>query len=183
MVITLYLMAYLIGNIRFAYFCAYLFNLRSPHSYGSKNPGATNISRQNKLAGLLTLILDALKVLTSYILSIYLADENTAIWCSMLTIIGHIRPLTGHGGKGISCWLGCLLILSPEMAVFYLLILILFYYLFNNLGAGSLCCVSLSMFYPPHALYDLQILAWAMVCGIILFSHRSNLKRLINSMT
>jgi glycerol-3-phosphate acyltransferase PlsY len=183
MAIVLYITAYLIGNLRFAYLTTYLFNLKSPHAYGSKNPGATNIGRQNKLAGFLTFILDAFKVVLSYSVSLYFSDSTTAAWCGMITTIGHIYPLDGYGGKGVACWLGFLFIMSPQMACFFLVTLLLFHRFVKNLGMGSLVCVSLSMLYPPQALNDIQIMAWYVVCAVILFSHRSNLKALIQSMT
>lgn len=183
MAIILYITAYLIGNLRFAYLTSYLFHLKSPHAYGSKNPGATNIGRQNKLAGFLTFILDALKVFLSYTLSFYLTDSHTAIWCALLTTIGHIYPLDGYGGKGVACWMGFLFILSPQMAFFFLITLLLFHKFMKNLGMGSMICVSLSLLYPPQGLNDIQVMAWYGLCAIILFSHRSNFKGLVQSMT
>ena len=89
-IITL-ILAYIIGSIRFAYLCAWLFKLKSPDSVGSKNPGATNIARQNKFAGIITFLLDALKVQISYYVALLLtSDTHIAYHAIMLTITAHI---------------------------------------------------------------------------------------------
>jgi glycerol-3-phosphate acyltransferase PlsY len=183
MAITLFISAYLLGNLRFAYLTAQLFNLKPPHSYGSKNPGATNVGRQNKIAGFLTFLLDAAKVCLIYSAGVYLVDESTAIWCGMLTTIGHIYPIDGRGGKGVACWISLLFILSPQMALIYFFTLLLFYQLMKNLGMGSILCVTASAYFYPDSLNSEQMIAWYLLCLIILISHRSNIQQLINSIT
>src|SRR3977135_4335653 len=102
--------AYLLGSISFAVVVSRLFGLPDPHSYGSGNPGATNVLRTgNKAAALLTLVGDGRKgfaaVVIAYHLGVSWGDASLATAGAALAVfIGHLYPIFHHfaGGKGVS---------------------------------------------------------------------------------
>lgn len=107
------IIAFLLGSIPFGILICGSLGLNSPSTYGSKNIGASNVARQNKLAGLLTLILDAAK---GYI-AIKICSPNDLIMLAV--ILGHCySPLLNfNGGKGIATYGGSLIALNPPFAI------------------------------------------------------------------
>ena len=110
------LILYLIGSIPFAIITSKLFRLQDPRSFGSGNPGATNVLRSgNKPAAILTLLGDALK---GYI-PVLLLDQmglmqHTIYLMTFLILLGHAFPITLNfkGGKGVATSMGILLALN-----------------------------------------------------------------------
>ena len=104
------LAAYLIGSLSFAVISSRLFRLPDPHTYGSGNPGATNVLRTgNKIAAALTLLGDGLKgfvaVWLAYSIGKYWGDPHAAASGAALAVfIGHLYPLFHRfaGGKGVA---------------------------------------------------------------------------------
>lgn len=173
--------AYLIGNIRFAYIICHFFNLQSPSSYGSQNPGATNVSRQDKKAGILTLLLDGCKPATAYLLCLLVTqDQNLAILSMFMTTFGHIFPLLGPGGKGISCWLASVMIISPLYGFCFLLLITFTWSKWREVGLGSIIGTMIMATVPPGMAFDLTV-CFQFTSLIILFAHRDNIHRLILS--
>lgn len=106
------IIAFAIGSIPFGVIICQSFKLQNPKSYGSGNIGATNVARQNKLAGLATLLLDAGKgALAIVLLS---AQPST----TFAVVLGHCySPLMRfNGGKGVATALGALMVSSPPVA-------------------------------------------------------------------
>src|SRR5687768_8280752 len=101
--------AYLIGSVSFAVVMSRLFSLPDPHTYGSKNPGATNVLRTgNKVAAALTLLGDAGKGFVAVVLAKMITDE--AIGTSLVVPLAGLAAFVGHlypvfhrflGGKGV----------------------------------------------------------------------------------
>ena len=95
--------AYLIGSLSFAVIVSRLMGLSDPRSYGSKNPGATNVLRSgNKAAAILTLVLDALKGYVPVIAALLLAPrfgwgEGTVAWVGLAAFVGHLWPVVDDG--------------------------------------------------------------------------------------
>ena len=111
---------YLIGSIPFAIISAKLFNLPDPRSFGSKNPGATNVLRSgNKYAAFLTLVGDGLKGLIPVL---FLMETTIPVYqiylLSFFLLVGHTFPVTLNfkGGKGVATSIGILLSLNPIVA-------------------------------------------------------------------
>jgi glycerol-3-phosphate acyltransferase PlsY len=113
------LSAYLLGSISFAVLSARIFKLADPRTYGSGNPGATNVLRTgNKKAAVFTLLGDTLKGVAAVLSARYagLSDLGIAL-CGLAVFLGHIYPifLKFKGGKGVATAGGVLLALAPPV--------------------------------------------------------------------
>ena len=133
---------YLLGSISFAVLSSKFFNLPDPRSFGSKNPGATNVMRSgNKLAAFFTLSGDALK---GYIPIIYMLNQGFLMHelylLSFMILAGHCYPITlkFKGGKGVATSLGILFALAPMVASLVILTWLTIYYLFKVSGVSAL---------------------------------------------
>ena len=115
------LAAYLLGSVPFAMISSRLFGLADPRSYGSGNPGATNVLRSgNKKAALMTLIGDALKGAVAVIVAQQMGFSDTVIGLVALAVfLGHLYPifLKFKGGKGVATAAGVLLALDPILGL------------------------------------------------------------------
>src|ERR1700693_931334 len=117
--------AYLVGSVSFAVLVSKLFGLPDPHSYGSGNPGATNVLRSgNKAAALLTLFGDGVKgfaaVAIAYRLGVSWGDASLATAGAALAVfIGHLYPIFHRfaGGKGVSTAAGIAFGLSWQLGL------------------------------------------------------------------
>lgn len=100
--------SYLLGNFKAAVWVSHALSLPDPSSFGSKNPGATNVLRLgNRSAAGLTLVLDAGKASVSFALASYLGYSFfVAVLCSLCAVLGHVAPLSGAGGRGVASALG-----------------------------------------------------------------------------
>src|SRR5687768_17488094 len=121
MAIAAALAAYLLGSISFAVLVSRAMGLPDPRTFGSKNPGATNVLRQGKkLAAALTLLGDTAKGwLAVFLTGHFFAGGATPVYelslVAVAVVIGHIYPVFHRlqGGKGVSTALGVLLALNP----------------------------------------------------------------------
>jgi glycerol-3-phosphate acyltransferase PlsY len=115
------LAAYLLGSVPFAMISSKLFGLADPRSYGSGNPGATNVLRSgNKKAALLTLIGDAMKGWAAVFIAQRMGLSDNVIGLVALTVfLGHLYPifLKFKGGKGVATAAGVLLALDPVLGL------------------------------------------------------------------
>ena len=115
------LAAYLLGSVPFAMISSKLFGLADPRSYGSGNPGATNVLRSgNKKAALVTLIGDALKGWVAVFLAQKMGHSDTVVGLVALAVFfGHLFPifLRFKGGKGVATGAGVLLALDPLLGL------------------------------------------------------------------
>ena len=113
--------AYLLGSVPFAMISSKLFGLADPRTYGSGNPGATNVLRSgNKKAALVTLIGDALKGWLAVFVAQRLGFSDTVIGLVAVAVfIGHLYPifLKFKGGKGVATAAGVLLALDPLLGL------------------------------------------------------------------
>ena len=133
---------YLLGSISFAVISSKIFSIPDPRSFGSKNPGATNILRSgNKYAAIFTLIGDSLK---GFIPVLYILNQNFSMnelyLLSFMILLGHCYPITlkFKGGKGVATSLGILFALVPIVAFLVVLTWLIIYYLFKVSGASAL---------------------------------------------
>ena len=113
--------AYLLGSVPFAMISSKLFGLADPRTYGSGNPGATNVLRSgNKKAALVTLLGDALKGWLAVFVAQRLGFSDTVIGLVALAVfLGHLSPifLKFKGGKGVATAAGVLLALDPLLGL------------------------------------------------------------------
>ncbi|MDR1350268.1 MAG: glycerol-3-phosphate 1-O-acyltransferase PlsY [Zoogloeaceae bacterium] len=111
------LAAYLLGSVSFAVLGAHIFRLADPRTYGSGNPGATNVLRSgNKKAALFTLTGDVLKGVFAVLLVRALGFSELMVGLvGLAAFIGHVYPvfLKFRGGKGVATAGGVLLALTP----------------------------------------------------------------------
>ena len=187
--------AYLIGSISFAVVVSKCMRLPDPHSYGSGNPGATNVLRTgNKLAAVLTLTGDALKGFFAVMLGrILLGDEslsstlNSWLLCGVViaVFLGHLFPIFHgfKGGKGVATACGILFginwILGLATLGTWIIVAIFMRY-------SSLAALAAAVFGPIYFvfLFGFQPMAIALllVCSLLIWRHRSNIKNLMNGL-
>jgi len=115
-------LAYLIGSVPFAILSSKLFGLADPRSYGSGNPGATNVLRSGKKsAAIMTLLGDALKgTLAVWVMSHFCSDAPIALAAAGLAaFLGHLFPITlgFKGGKGVATAIGVLIAFGGWLAL------------------------------------------------------------------
>lgn len=185
--------AYLIGSISFAVVVSKCMNLPDPHSYGSGNPGATNVLRTgNKLAAVLTLIGDALKGYLAVMLArIILGDQsltaslNSWLLCGVVlaVFLGHLFPVFHgfKGGKGVATACGILFGVNAILGLATLgtwIIVALF------MRYSSLAALAAAIFGPIYFvfLFGFQPMGIALfvICLLLIWRHRSNIQNLLN---
>lgn len=185
--------AYLIGSISFAVVVSKCMRLPDPHSYGSGNPGATNVLRTgNKLAAVLTLIGDALKGYIAVMLArILLGDESLTstlgswVLCGVViaVFLGHLFPIFHgfKGGKGVATACGILFGINWVLGLATLstwIIVAMF------MRYSSLAALAAAVFGPIYFvfLFGLQPMGLALlvVCLLLIWRHRSNIQNLMN---
>ena len=185
--------AYLIGSISFAVVVSKCMRLPDPHSYGSGNPGATNVLRTgNKLAAVLTLMGDALKGFLAVMLArIILGDEsltstlNSWLLCCVVVAVflGHVFPIfhSFKGGKGVATACGILFGINWILGVATLSTWII---VATFMRYSSLAALAAAVFGPIYFvfLFGFQPMAIALVfvCALLIWRHRSNIKNLMN---
>jgi len=178
-------LAYFIGSIPFAVITSKMFGLADPRSYGSGNPGATNVLRSGKKsAAILTLLGDALKgTLAVWLMSRFASDMPVAIAAAGLAaFLGHVFPITlgFKGGKGVATAIGVLAAfngwLALACAVIWLATAMVFKY-------SSLAALIASIAAPvlAHVLIGAPpVTAACLVMGVFLiYRHRTNIQRLM----
>lgn len=181
--------AYLIGSISFAVVVSWCLGLPDPHTYGSGNPGATNVLRTGrKAAAVLTLIGDAAKGAVALWLARRLAPEfevgeMTLAAVAFAAFIGHLFPVYFRfkGGKGVSTAAGILLALDARIAGVALLVWLLTVF---ALRFSSLASIMAALAAPVATLYFLGWgpFAWMVLAmtALLLWRHSGNIVRLLN---
>jgi glycerol-3-phosphate acyltransferase PlsY len=181
------LLAYLLGSLPFAVIISRLFKLADPRSYGSKNPGATNVLRSgHKLAAALTLLLDALKgtlaVLLAMRFSASIGGEAGVAVVMVCVYLGHVFPifLRFRGGKGVATALGITFAvvwwLGVAVALAWLVCALLFRY--SSL-ASLVGAIFAPLFYWTMVGQTAITLALALIAVGIVVRHSGNIKKLL----
>ncbi|RQP25018.1 glycerol-3-phosphate 1-O-acyltransferase PlsY [Piscinibacter terrae] len=182
------LAAYLIGSLSFAVIVSRLMGLNDPRTYGSGNPGATNVLRSgNKKAAILTLVFDALKGFVPVLLVKLFGErfglgEGTLALVGLAAFLGHLWPVffKFEGGKGVATAAGVLLGIEPLLGLATLgtWIIIAFFFRYSSLAA-----IVAAIFAPFY-----QLLIWGggpvagavLVMGLLLiWRHSANIQKLI----
>lgn len=178
------LVAYLIGSIPFAVLSARLFRLPDPRTYGSGNPGATNVLRSgNRKAAVVTLLGDTLKGALVILLCrmLGLAEWLTGL-AALAAFFGHIFPLflRFKGGKGVATAGGCLLALEPWVGLSALATWIA---VAVGLRYSSLAAVCAGLSAPVYSFliygFGGQFMISFIMGATLIVKHRVNLKRLL----
>lgn len=180
--------AYLIGSLSFAVIVSKYYGMDDPRTYGSGNPGATNVLRSGKKkAAALTLLGDALKGLVAVVLARCLQDalnlSDIAIAAvAVAALVGHMWPLFFgfKGGKGVATALGVLLALSPATALVCAAIWLVMAFGFK---VSSLAALAATVAAPLVAFWLMPYPFWAwatvVIAVLVLYRHKSNIQNLL----
>lgn len=183
------LVAYLIGSISFAVLTSKVFGLPDPRTFGSKNPGATNVLRTGKkLAAAVTLLGDGAKGWLAVFLALRLApvyglDETVVAASAIAVFLGHVYPVFFgfHGGKGVATVLGILLALNPWLGLAALATWLLATYMWR---ISSLSALIAAVFTPFYGWLWLQsgvlVAAVAALSLLLMWRHKSNIQNLLS---
>jgi len=180
--------AYLLGSISFAVVMSKLFALPDPRTYGSGNPGATNVLRSGKkLAAALTLLGDAAKGWLAVFLAIHFSPPDVQYTTlvavvALAVFIGHLFPifLRFKGGKGVATALGVLLALNVWAGLGGLAIWLFMALVFR---LSSLAALTAAVATPVYTFLLSMPPEWVLTSGImsllLIWRHKSNIQNLL----
>jgi len=187
--VTVALVAYLIGSISFAVLVSRAFGLPDPRSYGSGNPGATNVLRTGrKCAAALTLLGDALKgwFAVAVVQQHVIADPLAVGVAAVAVTVGHMWPVffRFQGGKGVSTALGVLAALDGWLAAGAVAtwIIVAFFFRISSLAAlvASAFAPFFSFFLYGMGRFALEpAVGVAVMSALLVWRHRANIRNLI----
>ena len=196
-IISITILSYLLGSIPFGIIISKLWKGIDIREHGSKNPGATNVYRViGPIPALIVLLLDISKglIATLLISRIIIAQPvlnqtSLMIIAGMVVILGHIFPVFASfkGGKGVATGLGVLISLAPAELIFALLLFLIIVAITRYVSLGSLCSalfILLALIFEKYYLHktvaDELLIAVIVLTVFIFYTHRSNIKRLLN---
>ncbi|CAN5508816.1 glycerol-3-phosphate 1-O-acyltransferase PlsY [soil metagenome] len=180
--------AYLVGSLSFAVIVSKAMGLNDPRSYGSGNPGATNVLRSgNKKAALLTLAFDALKGFVPVLLAVKYAPsfglgEGTVAAVGLAAFLGHLWPVffKFKGGKGVATAAGVLIGINPILGGATLLTWLIVAGFSRYSSLAALTAAAFAPFY--------QLLIWgpgpitvavAVMSALLFWRHKANIAKLL----
>jgi len=185
--------AYLVGSLAFAVIVSRVMGLSDPRTFGSKNPGATNVLRSgSKAAAVVTLLLDALKGLVPVLLvkafgKPYGLAEGTMALVGLAAFLGHLYPVffRFQGGKGVATFIGVVFgihwALGIATGLTWLIIAFFFRY-------SSLASLVAAVFAPLYYLFGSRLMWYAerpvtaalfAMALLLAWRHRANIERLL----
>ncbi|HET6670073.1 MAG TPA: glycerol-3-phosphate 1-O-acyltransferase PlsY [Pyrinomonadaceae bacterium] len=189
--IAILVLAYLLGSIPFGYLIVRARAGADIRETGSGGTGATNVSRRaGKGAGVLTLILDALKGVLAILIGRLILGESSWLiaGAAILVIVGHMFPiwLGFRGGKGVATGVGVFLVLAPFAVVAAGVIFLAIVTLTRYVSLGSItAAATIPLFvWLQQGLISPVSNLWATMCAavvgasLIIFAHRDNIRRL-----
>jgi glycerol-3-phosphate acyltransferase PlsY len=183
------ILAYLIGSLSFAVIVSWAMGLPDPHSYGSGNPGATNVLRTGrKVAALLTLAGDAGKGWFAVWLALRFSNDydlpaSTIAGVAVAVFLGHLFPVFFRflGGKGVATALGILLAINLWLGLATLAtwLIIAFFFRYSSLAA-----LVASLFSPLYCFFlfgvSAALPAVIFMSAMLVWRHRENIRKLMN---
>jgi len=186
-------LAYLLGSLSFAVIVSRVMGLNDPRTFGSKNPGATNVLRSgSKAAAIVTLLLDGLKgwlpvVLVRFYGRPYGMEDGTVALVGLAAFLGHLWPVffRFQGGKGVATFLGVVLGVDAVLGLATLVTWAIIAYFFRYSSLASLVAAA---FAPVGYLMgdrlqwyvEKPIMFTLFVMGLLLvYRHRDNINRLL----
>lgn len=181
--------AYLLGSVPFAVVFSRLFGLQDPRTYGSGNPGATNVLRSgNKAAAALTLLGDAAKGWLAVWLAIRVgATPLLVAGVAIAVFLGHLYPvfLKFKGGKGVATAFGVMIAIQPIMAIATMATWIIMAVFFRFSSLAALTCAVFAPFYyffggmlvwQSHLAIGVALIVIAL---FLMYRHKANIQRLL----
>lgn len=179
--------AYLLGSVSFAVVTSRVLGLADPRTYGSGNPGATNVLRSgSKLAAVLTLLGDAAKGWAAVWLTLrfgprhQIGDAGAAL-IAISVFVGHLYPvfLRFRGGKGVATAGGILIAFNPWLAAAVALTWLIVAVFFRYSSLASIAAAVLAAFYSAFVSgFDARFAALVLIAGLIVYRHRVNIRNL-----
>jgi len=187
------LLAYLIGSLSFAVVVSRFMGLADPRTYGSNNPGATNVLRSgNKVAALLTLLLDAVKGwLPVYAVvhfgAAYGLGQGSVALVALAAFVGHVWPVFFRfkGGKGVATAAGVLVGIEPFLGLATLAtwLIVAYFSRYSSLAALASALFAPAYYFLGHrvAWYvdNRVLLAVAVMSAVLIWRHQANIGKLI----
>jgi glycerol-3-phosphate acyltransferase PlsY len=187
------LVAYLVGSLSFAVVVSRFMGLADPRTYGSNNPGATNVLRSgNKLAAALTLLLDAVKGWLPVWVAVhegaaYGLGEGTVAMVALAAFAGHVWPVFFRfkGGKGVATAAGVLFGIEPLLGFATLMtwLIVAFFTRYSSLAALAAAAFAPAYYFLGNRVVwyvDNRILLAAVVMsGILVWRHQGNIAKLM----
>ncbi|MEH0167647.1 glycerol-3-phosphate 1-O-acyltransferase PlsY [Paucibacter sp. JuS9] len=183
------LAGYLIGSLSFAVIVSKFMGLSDPRSYGSGNPGATNVLRSgNKLAAILTLLFDALKGYLPVLAVLIWGErfglgESSAALVGLAAFLGHLWPVFFRfkGGKGVATAAGVILAINPLLGAATLLTWVIIAYFSRY---SSLAAIVAAIFAPFYQMLiwgaSPTVMALLVLSLLLIWRHEANIKKLLN---
>jgi len=180
--------AYLIGSISFAVVASRAFGLSDPRTYGSKNPGATNVLRSgSKKAAIATLVGDCAKGWLAVWLAIHYADrydlgDGSIALVAIAVFLGHLWPVFFRfvGGKGVATALGVLLGLNVWLGLATLVTWLVVAYAFRYSSLAALVAAVFAPFYYGLLFgADEKLFAVIVMSALLLYRHAGNISNLL----
>lgn len=178
------LLGYLLGSLPFAVIVSRAFGIADPRSFGSGNPGATNVLRSgHKLAALLTLLGDAAKGWLAMVIAAKLGAGDTAVAAAgVAAFLGHVFPFTLRfkGGKGVATALGVLMgfsgVLGAAVAAIWLAVAAVTRY--SSLAALVAAASAPSIVMLRHESAEVFI-AVSIISVVLILRHKANIQKLL----
>ena len=181
--------AYLIGSLSFAVIVSRMFGLPDPHSYGSGNPGATNVLRTGKrLAAALTLVGDTGKgalavILARYFAADYGVDMTGIALVTVAVFLGHLYPVFFRfkGGKGVATALGILCAVDLRLGLATLAIWLVIMLIFRIVSLASIIAAVFAPFYTGWLFGTASPLLPGVlaIAALLIYRHKENIRRLL----
>ncbi len=182
--VALVIGAYLLGSLSFAVIVTKLMGQADPRTYGSKNPGATNVLRSgNKTAAIITLLLDAAKGWVAVFFAMQMDASDTVVaMVAVAVFLGHLYPLFFKfaGGKGVATALGVLLAINPlfGLATLATWAIIAFFFRYSSLAA-LISAIFAPLTYVMWFGRDVIGLAVLAISLLLIYRHRQNIVNLM----
>ncbi|HPU54519.1 MAG TPA: glycerol-3-phosphate 1-O-acyltransferase PlsY [Burkholderiaceae bacterium] len=181
-------LSYLIGSVSFAVVVSRTMGMADPRTYGSGNPGATNVLRSgNKTAAILTLLGDLLKGLLAVLAVKWFAarygyGDGTVAMSALAVFAGHLFPVFHRfkGGKGVATAAGVLMAIHPAVGGATLLtwLIIAFFFRLSSLAA-LVSAVFAPLWYGLLFGVDALAVAIALMSGLLIWRHSANIANLM----
>jgi glycerol-3-phosphate acyltransferase PlsY len=174
--------SYLMGSIPFGLILTKIFLKKDIREVGSGNIGATNVLRtENKAIGYLTLILDVIKAVIP-VLYIKIKFPELIYISSLLVFMGHVFPvwLKFKGGKGVATYVGILFSINYILGIVFAFSWLIIFFISKYSSLGSiLSSLTIPIFIFFNSSYENEYF-FIIIFVLILYTHRENVKRLIN---
>ena len=191
--VAVVLTSYLLGSLSFAVIVSRLMGLNDPRSYGSKNPGATNVLRSgSKKAAILTLLLDAAKGWLPVALVLTYGPEHglgagVAALAGLAAFLGHLYPVFFGfvGGKGVATAVGVVVGVNGLLALATVLTFAIVVYFSRYVSLASMVA---AVFAPAFSLFGTgvawqatatEVLSLSVMALLLVWRHRENINRLL----